>query len=130
MAAAADRAAGRHTLIVTATDRQRREAAEASHQLVIAAHAAAGDEGDVRRYGRLEVAVGEPVRARRNHYELVDSAGAVLRNGSEWTVSAAAADGIRAVRRDDPTVRIALPADYVRDHVEHGYALTAYRAQG
>jgi conjugative relaxase-like TrwC/TraI family protein len=130
VAAAADRTAGRHTLIVTASDRQRREAAEASHQLVIAEHAAAGDEGDVRRYGRLEVAVGEPVRARRNHYGLVDSAGAVLRNGSDWTVGAVTADGIDAVRRDDPTVRITLPADYVREHVEHGYAITAYRGQG
>ena len=130
VAAAADRAAGRHTLIVTATDRQRREAAEASHQLVMSEHAAAGDKVDVRSYGRIEVAVGEPVRARRNHYEIVDSAGAVLRNGSEWTVTAVGADQISGVRRDDPTVQIALPADYVRDHVEHGYAITAYRAQG
>ena len=130
VAAAADRAAGHDALVVTATDAQRAAAAAAAHQLVVAEQAAAGQTPQMRTFGRVEVAVGEPVRARRNDYELADGAGGVLRNGSEWRVLAVGAEGVRAARVDDPTARILLPADYVRDHVEHAYAITAYRAQG
>jgi hypothetical protein len=130
VAAGHDRAVGHATLIVTATDAQRAAAADAVHQLVVAEHAAAGHPVDLRTYGRMELAAGEPIRARRNDYQLIDSTGGVLRNGSEWTVTELDADGITAVRHDDPTAQIRLSGDYVRDHVEHAYAITAYRAQG
>ena len=39
-------------------------------------------------------------------------------------------DGSMAVRRLDGQGEVALPADYVREHVELAYATTAYRAQG
>ena len=46
------------------------------------------------------------------------------------SLGVARAVGVGAARADDPAARILLPADYVRDHVEHAYAITAYRAQG
>jgi len=46
------------------------------------------------------------------------------------SLGVARAVGVGAARADDPAARILLPADYVRDHVEHAYAITASRAQG
>jgi hypothetical protein len=60
-----------------------------------------------------------------------------VRNGDLWTVTARHDDGSLTVRRttrngDSRASRLAvrLPADYVAEHVELGYATTAHRAQG
>ena len=52
-------------------------------------------------------------------------------NGDRWVVTAANADGSMAVRRaNGSSLQVVLPADYVREHVELGYATTAHRSQG
>ncbi len=73
-----------------------------------------------------------------------------MRNGDIWTVTAVGDDGTITIARDygtgttvrdDGTIRarkrgrrfggsILLPAAYVAEHVDLGYAVTAYRAQG
>jgi ATP-dependent exoDNAse (exonuclease V) alpha subunit len=71
-----------------------------------------------------------------------------VRNGDIWTVTAVGDDGTITIARDygtGTTVRddgtigrkrrrfggsIVLPASYVAEHVDLGYAVTAYRAQG
>lgn len=55
-----------------------------------------------------------------------------VRNGSRWTVTAVREDGSVSIR---PAARrfgggIVLPADYVAEHLDLGYAITAHRAQG
>ncbi|GAB2991804.1 hypothetical protein GCM10027212_35210 [Actinotalea caeni] len=55
-----------------------------------------------------------------------------VRNGSRWIVTAVREDGSLSVR---PAGRrfgggIVLPADYVVEHLELGYAITAHRSQG
>ncbi|HIW30812.1 MAG TPA: relaxase domain-containing protein, partial [Candidatus Luteococcus avicola] len=55
-----------------------------------------------------------------------------VRNGSRWIVTAVREDGSVSVR---PAARrfgggIVLPADYVAEHLDLGYAITAHRAQG
>ena len=55
-----------------------------------------------------------------------------VRNGSRWTVTGVREDGSVSIR---PAGRrfgggIVLPADYVAEHLDLGYAITAHRAQG
>ncbi|WP_062389920.1 MobF family relaxase [Demequina iriomotensis] len=55
-----------------------------------------------------------------------------VRNGMRWTVTQLRRDGSLVVRRTDRRRGggVVLPATYVAAHVELGYAVTAYRAQG
>jgi conjugative relaxase-like TrwC/TraI family protein len=73
--------------------------------------------------------VGDSVVTRRNQRGLATGRGWV-KNGDQWTVTAVRRDGAMDVQRTNGTGRATLPADYVREHVELGYATTAHRAQG
>lgn len=53
-----------------------------------------------------------------------------VRNGDLWTVEHVHADGSMTVHSREHDGRVRLPADYVTEHVELGYASTIYRAQG
>jgi hypothetical protein len=70
------------------------------------------------------VHVGEIVVTRRNDRQLRTSAGDSVRNRDYWTVDAITADGGLAVTRIDGHGTITLPDDYVRQHVQLGYAAT------
>nr|WP_255495458.1 AAA family ATPase [Nocardia sp. GTS18] len=78
--------------------------------------------------------VGDTVRTRRNNPKLRFGDTDWVRNGYSWTINAVHEDGSVTVshRRggtdSDTTVR--LPAEYVRDHVQLGYAATIDSAQG
>lgn len=85
------------------------------------------------------VGVGDLVVTRLNQRDLRATGGGVknratggwVKNGDGWTVTAITADGSLTVHRTGtPGTVIRLPADYVREHVELGYATTAHRAQG
>lgn len=86
---------------------------------------------EVRLHDCTEASVGDAIITRRNDRELRTGRGWV-RNGSRWTITAIGIDGSLRVRpagrRGGATLR--LPAGYVAEHVELGYAVTAYRAQG
>ena len=73
--------------------------------------------------------VGDSVVTRRNQRGLATGRGWV-KNGDQWTVVGVRRDGAIDVRRTNGTGRATLPAAYVREHVELGYATTAHRAQG
>jgi hypothetical protein len=75
------------------------------------------------------VGVGDSVVTRRNQRGLATGRGWV-KNGDQWTVTSVRADGAMDVQRTNGTGRATLPAAYVREHVELGYATTAHRAQG
>jgi ATP-dependent exoDNAse (exonuclease V) alpha subunit len=74
--------------------------------------------------------VGDRILTRRNDRRLrVDDRTRWVKNGDQWTVIAARADG-SLVAVDDHSRAVVLPADYVETHVELGYATTVHRAQG
>lgn len=79
----------------------------------------------------LTAGVGDRIVTRRNHRRL-NTADGFVRNGALWDVTAVLPDGSLRVRpaghTDAATVR--LPAEYVADHVELGYATTIARTQG
>lgn len=93
----------------------------------------AGDvaEGGVRLHDGTAASVGDVVISRRNNRRLAVGRGWV-KNNDRWIVTAASDDGSLTVRREHSRLRpaITLPAPYVAEHVELGYAITAHRAQG
>jgi hypothetical protein len=75
------------------------------------------------------VGVGDSIVTRRNQRGLATGRGWV-KSGDQWAVFGLHSDGSIDVRRTNGTGRVTLPATYVREHVELGYATTAHRAQG
>lgn len=75
--------------------------------------------------------VGDLIITRRNDRRL-RSGPDWVRNGARWKVLAVRHDGSLRVRNADRVGArpITLPAAYVAEHVDLGYAITAYRAQG
>ncbi|QPE05961.1 relaxase domain-containing protein [Microbacterium schleiferi] len=90
---------------------------------------------DARREVELRdgtrAAVGDTVITRHNDRRLRAGRGWV-RNGNRWTVTEVRDDGSLTLRRAGRKRggSVVLPADYAAEHVELGYAVTAYRAQG
>lgn len=76
-------------------------------------------------------AVGDTIITRRNDRRL-HAGRAWVRNGDRWTVLAVHRNGALEVRRQGRRwgSSALLPAGYVAEHVELGYAVTAHRAQG
>jgi len=106
---------------------------------------------EVELHDGTAAGVGDTVITRLNKRELRTLAGRDwVRNGDIWTVTAVGDDGTITIARDygtgtsvrdDGAIRarrrgrrfggsIVLPASYVAEHVDLGYAVTAYRAQG
>ncbi|MCU4183842.1 relaxase domain-containing protein [Acidiferrimicrobium sp. IK] len=73
--------------------------------------------------------VGDEVVTRQNDRRLATAKGFV-KNGDRWTVTATNDDGSMVVQRAGGGGSVVLPAHYVAEHVELGYATTAHRAQG
>ena len=90
--------------------------------------------GQVTEHG-LDVAdgsvagIGDRVVTRHNDRHLTTGRRWV-KNGDAWIVTAVGHDGSMSVRRERGCGEVVLPAAYVREHVELGYASTAHRAQG
>ncbi|HEY8654605.1 MAG TPA: AAA family ATPase, partial [Dermatophilaceae bacterium] len=91
--------------------------------------AGAVSAGGVETASGSVVGVGDSVVTRRNQRGLTTGRGWV-KNGDQWSVVGVRRDGSIDVRRINGTGRATLPAAYVREHAELGYATTAHRAQG
>ncbi len=76
-------------------------------------------------------ATGDSVITRRNERRLLAGRGWV-RNGDRWNVLDVRSDGSVVARRLGATRggKVVLPAAYVAEHLELGYAVTSHRAQG
>lgn len=75
--------------------------------------------------------VGHTIITRRNDRRLRNGKNWV-RNGDTWTITGVRDDGSVTIRKTGPRFGGSgvLPAAYVADHVDLGYAITAHRAQG
>lgn len=87
--------------------------------------------GEVTLNGGVQAAAGDTVITRKNNRRLRTRTSWV-QNGNRWTIVKIHRDGSATVR---PAGRsqggsVILPADYVAAHLDLGYAVTAYRAQG
>lgn len=90
-------------------------------------------DGGVTTANGTVIGLGDVVVTRRNNRELTIPGGWV-KNGDTWTVSALSPDGsatlTRLGRGAGAPVSVELPAAYVSEHLDLGYAMTAHRAQG
>lgn len=82
----------------------------------------------VRLADGTEASVGDQVATRRN-IPLETDRGVTVRNRHTWTVTAIAPDGSVRVR-DPDRGSVTLPAGYVAEAVELGWAVTGYGNQG
>ena len=81
--------------------------------------------------GDTDAGVGDLIYARLNDYgSLRDDQGTPVHNGDLLRISSIADAGSARCVRIDSGATISLPAKYLREHCELGYALTAHRAQG
>lgn len=136
-------AAGQHAVLVAADTAtvaalNARAQADMGAARPLAHLAAAGDgpcgTGEVGLHDDTRAGAGDRVVTRRNDRRLTTSGGSWVRNGDLWTVTATHPDGTLDVQRPGRTRgtqdAVRLPAGYVREHVELGYATTVHRAQG
>lgn len=72
---------------------------------------------------------GDQIATRRNHPGLLTDSGERVRNRQTWTVDSVGPDGSITAHHDQRGV-VTLPADYVNQHVELGWAVTGYGNQG
>ncbi|WP_280185256.1 MULTISPECIES: MobF family relaxase [Nocardia] len=78
----------------------------------------------------LSASAGDIICTRRNHYRLPISATDHVRNGYRWQVRTVHRDGRITATHLGSGRRVTLPADYVREHVQLGYATTIDTSQG
>lgn len=76
--------------------------------------------------------MGDLVITRSNDRRLSTMRGGWVRNGDRWRVTKVGRDGSMTVLRLGATLggTVTLPAAYVAEHIDLGYAVTAHRAQG
>lgn len=133
---AADLAAGNSTLLLAADRATVTALNTRAHDDRVAAGHVAPDGiplADDTTGGRGDIVV-----TRRNDRRLHTPDGSYVRNGALWQITDFHADGALDVipagtaARTGPAAcaSLRLPADYVRAHVELGYAATVHRAQG
>ena len=87
-------------------------------------------EPDVALADENRASAGEVIITRHNDRRLRTSAFDWVKNGDRWTVLATHRDGGLLVQHGRTGRPIQLPASYVRDWVELGYATTIHTAQG
>ena len=126
----AARAAGRVAVLQAADNRTVRDLNAMAHADGL--RSAAVREGGAELHDGLVAGVGDRVVTRRNHRRLRTSDGFV-RNGNLWDVVGVSDDGGLRVQPASPgrdSGPVLLPAAYVAEHVELGYATSTARTQG
>jgi hypothetical protein len=76
-----------------------------------------------------QASVGDTIITRHNQRRLAISGTDWVKNGDRWTITRIRR-GTLTVRHATTGLKAVLPADYVSDHVELGYASTVHTAQG
>ena len=127
----ADCAAGRASILVTESARDVRalnERARAERLLLDGAV----DQHEVDLVDGCRASVGDVVITRQNDRRIRTMRGGWVKNGDRWQVTDIRRDGAVVVKRlgRGRGGRTVLPAEYVAEHLDLGYAVTAHRAQG
>ena len=125
----ADRAAGLDSLLIASTNEQVRELNLRAQAARLAA-AAVPAKRRVTLADGTTVSDGDAIITRRNDRRLTLSATDWVANGDRWTVTSVRPDGALEVRHAQSRRRVTLPAGYVAQHVQLGYACTVHAAQG
>lgn len=126
-----DISSGNTSLLIAATNRDVAELNE-----TIRAHYIAVGVVDTTMEAPLsrgeKAGVGDTILARKNQtfYDDETATSTRINNGTLLTVTGIAEGGSITARNQTTGEELCLPADYVRDNVQLGYAATVHRAQG
>jgi hypothetical protein len=125
----ADTLAGRATILVSDSNESVKALNERARADLILDGTIGGDR-EVPLFDGTHATVGDTVISRKNDRRLHAGKGWV-RNGDRWTVTAVQGDGSITVKRADARGgAVVLPAGYVSESIQLGYAVTSHRAQG
>ncbi|HAM13977.1 MAG: MobF family relaxase [Microbacterium sp.] len=126
----ADRQSGRATVLVSDSN-ESVQALNRRARTDLILDGAVDARREVELHDGTHVAVGDTVITRHNDRRLRAGRGWV-RNGDRWTVTEVQGDGSLTLRRAGRKwgASVVLPADYGAEHLDLGYAVTSYRAQG
>jgi conjugative relaxase-like TrwC/TraI family protein len=127
----ADIRAGRTSILVAQT----REAVGALNERARLDRIIAGNVNAERAAtlnGDIPASAGDVVITRHNDRRLRAGSSGWVHNGDRWIIARIHADGAVTVRRDGYRRggSVVLPAAYVAEHLDLGYAVTGYGAQG
>ena len=126
----ADRAAGLASILISDSNESVTALNERARTDLILAGIVGGPREALLR-DEARAAAGDTIITRKNDRRLSAGHGWV-RNGDRWTVLDVHTDGSLIVQRAgaEHGSKVVLPAAYVAEHVDLGYAVTSYRAQG
>ena len=126
---AADRAAGLDSVLLAPTrDLVSQLNARARADRLSTTPTERGREVDLADGNRASA--GDVIVTRRNSRRLVISRSNWVKNGDRWRVEQVLAGGCLVARHLELGRSVELPADYVAEHVQLGYATTVHGAQG
>ena len=128
----ADRDAGRITVLIAEAREQVTALNERARADLLTDESLVQDREVELRDGS-HAGIGDTIITRCNDRKIAASTGNDwVRNGGIWTVTDVRGDGSLTIRRPGRSYgsAIVLPAAYVAEHVDLGYAVTAHRAQG
>jgi ATP-dependent exoDNAse (exonuclease V) alpha subunit len=131
---AADRAAGRTSLLAAADNATVTELNQRVRTGLVAAGKVAANGVELR--DGTTAGVGDLIVTRENARRIRTTDGRWVRNGDTWHVTAVHPDGALTVqetnaqRNQRKRGHVLLDAHYVAEHVQLGYAVTVHRAQG
>jgi hypothetical protein len=123
----ADRAAGLDVVLLAATNDTVRDLNTRARAYRLTEQP---PQREVRLHDGTRASVGDLIVTRRNDRQLPVTATDWVKNGDRWIIEALRDDGSAEVRHLASRRTVHLPADYVRQHVELGYATTIHLAQG
>ncbi|WP_091548035.1 MobF family relaxase [Modestobacter sp. DSM 44400] len=126
---AADRAAGQDSMLLAGSNTL---VAELNARARAARLAGTADTGqpEVGLRDGTAASVGDVVLARHNQRDLPITATEWVKNGDRFTVTGLTGDGGLRVRHAPTRRQLTLPAAYVTEHLQLGYAATIHLAQG
>ena len=121
-----DRAAGLDSLMLAPT---RELVSELNRRAQTVRLGSATPYVDVELADGNRASIGDTIRTRRNDRRLTTSPTDWVKNGDRWTI-AGIDGGALTARHATSGLRVTLPATYVSEYVELGYASTVHTAQG
>ena len=124
---AADERSGKRSLLIAGDNDTVRALNERARAELTATRQVEPDGAPLR--DGLSAGIGDRIVTRRNDRHLAVGDGWV-KNGDTWAVVGRRRDGSLTVARESGGPAVVLPRAYVAEHVELGYATTAFRAQG
>lgn len=126
-----DARSGKDSLMAAATETTVNELNRMAQAQKIA-HGELNTEGrSAALHDDIQAYVGDTILTRQNDRRLVLGNGQdYVRNGQTWHVKSVDANGRMMVQNTQNGLHISLPQEYVKQHVQLGYASTIHRTQG